>query len=187
MRKLTVFSLVVLLAAVAAQSRAQDAPGIPEMPQPTKEHMWLQQLAGEWESESEVNLPGQPPMKGTGTETARMLGGFWLVAEGEATMMGMPMKCILTLGYDPLRQKFVGSWVDSCTGYFWTYEGTLDDSGKILTLRTRGPHPMKPDELVDVREVLEIKDKDHKVFTSAMQDEDGNWQVMATVNSRRKK
>lgn len=62
------------------------------MPPPVKEHAWLQQLVGEWESETEVFMePGKPPMKGKGSEAARMLGGFWLVGEGKGEMMGMTM------------------------------------------------------------------------------------------------
>lgn len=185
MKKFPGFGLAVLVGfAIAASARADE---VPQLPKPTKEHAWLQQLAGEWEVESEMTMPGQPAMKARGTETARMLGEFWLIGESQAEMMGMKMKSILTLGYDQERKKFVGSWVDSCTGHMWTYEGTLDESGKALTLTTRGPCPCKGGAIVNFREVLEIQDKGHKVFTSSMQDEKGNWQKFVTVRSKRKK
>ena len=49
-------SLVVWLA-LAAIGQSQE---VPHMPKPQKEHDWLKQLAGEWESESELTEPGQP-------------------------------------------------------------------------------------------------------------------------------
>ena len=53
---------------------AQD---MPQMPAPMKEHQWLEQFVGEWETEMEcVPEPGKPAMKGKGTESTRMLGGF---------------------------------------------------------------------------------------------------------------
>jgi len=185
MRKNGLFSLIVLsLVAAALPSRGQD---LPEMPQPTKEHKWLSQLAGEWETEGEMNMPGQPPMKSTGTESGHMLGGFWYIGEGETTMMDMKAKSVLTLGYDPAQKKFVGTWIDSMMGYLWSYEGGLDESGKVLTLETRGPCMLKGGEMTNFRETIEIKDKDTRVFTSSQQDEGGNWRKMATMTYRRKK
>ena len=45
--------------------------------QPQKEHQWLQKLVGEWTYEIEATMePDQPPVKSTGTETVRSLGGL---------------------------------------------------------------------------------------------------------------
>ena len=175
--------IVVLLAATAAP--AQD---VPEFPKPQKEHEWLQQLAGEWEAECEMFMePGQPPLKSKGTETVRTVGGFWIVAENKSEFMGQPFTGLLTLGYDARKEQYVGTWVDSMTGYLWTYEGAVDSAGKVLTLETEGPCPEKPGELSKFREVLEIKGKDHKVFTSSIQGEDGQWHTFVTINYRRAK
>lgn len=178
--------LTLLLGSAANSLLAQDHP---PMPEPTKEHIWLQQFVGEWETEAEITMdPSQPPMKGKGTEKVRALGGFWVIGEGTGTMEGMPgsMNSVLTLGYDPATKKYVGSWVDSMTSTYWKYEGTVDASGKTLTLDTEGPCPMKPG-LVKFKEVTEIKDKDHRIFTSSMLGDDGKWTKMITVNYRRKK
>ena len=158
------------------------------MPAPVKEHEWLQRFVGEWEGEAEIYMtPGQPPMKSKGTETARMLGGFWLIAQGKSEAMGQPFQHVLTLGYDTESNKYVGTWVDSMSGYLWKYEGTVDPSGKILTLESEGPCPMKPGQLSKFREVTEFRSDDHRVFTSSILGDDGKWQTVLTVNSRRKK
>lgn len=182
--KLSIILSLFILLGGAPMVRAQE---IPEMPKPVKEHEWLKQLEGEWESEMEVHMPGaDTPVKGKGTETGRMLGGFWLIAEGQGEMMGMKMSSRFTLGYDPEAKKYTGTWVDSMGSYLWKYEGSVDSTGKILTLNTEGPCPMKPGKS-KFKEVIEIKDKDTKVFTSSMQGDDGKWTLMVKVTSKRKK
>jgi hypothetical protein len=157
-----------------------------EMPAPTKEHEWLQQFAGEWDAEVEIAMaPGQPPMKSKGTNRARLLGGFWMLEEGQSTTM--PYSFILTLGYDPEKKKYIGTWADSMTSYLWHYVGSVDTSGKILTLETEGPFPGAPSNQTKFREVTEFKSKDHRVFTSSRLGEDGRWTTHMTVNLRRRK
>src|SRR3546814_12079912 len=46
--------------------------------------------------------------------------------------------CSSDLGYDPRRQRYVGTWVGSMMTHLWVYEGSLDDSGKVLTLDCEG-------------------------------------------------
>ena len=184
MKQFAVTTFVVALAASAAVCQAQE---IPEFPKPQKEHAWLQQCVGEWDSECEMYIPGQDPLKSQGTETVRSIGGFWILAENKGEFMGQPFTGLMTVGYDAENKQYVGTWVDSMTGYLWKYEGTVDNAGKVLTLETQGPCPDQPGELSNFKEVLEIKSKDHKVFTSSMQDEDGQWQKMMTINYRRKK
>jgi hypothetical protein len=206
MKKLTIAYIAMALLSGGTFVHAQE---MPKMPPPVKMrlisagsqvllsrpsygikrvHIWLQQFVGEWESESEVFMePGKPPMKFKGTESSRMIGAFWVVAEGKGDMMGMPFTSLLTLGYDPEKNKYIGSWIDSMDIYLWRYEGTVDPTGKILTLETEGPCPMAPGGLSKFKEVTEFKSKDHRVFTSLRQGEDGKWTTVVTVNSRRKK
>ena len=181
MRKIALTGLVLLVTGAALQ--AADTPGFPP---PGKQHAWLQKFVGTWEAEVEATVdPSQPPMKSKGTETSRMVGGFWLIAEGKNE--AFPFSYVTTLGYDSSKQKYVGTWVDSMTDYLWTYEGSVDATGKILTMETAGPCPLAPGKILKFRDVTEFKSPDHRIFTSAMQDEDGKWTTILTVNSRRKK
>ena len=159
-----------------------------KMPKPQKEHEWLQKFVGEWESEAEIQFsPDQPPVIGRGTESTRMIGGAWIIAQGASEMMGTPFESVLTLGYDPRKGKYVGTWVDSMSGYLWLYEGEVDETGTILSLDTEGPGPDNPDGLTRFKEVTVFKTPDHRVFTSSIQAEDGTWKTCLTVTSRRKK
>lgn len=156
--------------------------------QPEKEHEWLQQLAGEWDTHGKAETPpGQPPFECFGTETIRGIGGLWIVAEGEAHAMGMTVTSQLTLGYDPVQKKFIGTWIDSMINHMWRYEGTLDETGTRLTLLTEGPNVMVPGATAKYKEILELKSKDEKRFTSYMQAEGGEWVKLMTATAKRKK
>ena len=106
--------------------------------------------------------------------------------KGTCPATNEPFNGLFTLGYDQDKKKFVGTWVDSMSSHLWKYEGTLDGSRKTLTLETEGPCPMAPEKRSKFRETIELKSKDHKVFSASIQDENGNWVPMMTCNSRRK-
>jgi hypothetical protein len=183
---------VTMLAGAAAVLTAQDAkpdsaPLPPGLAAPAAEHAWLKQSVGEWETEGEVMVGPGATMKCKGTETVRAVGEFWTIAESKTTVMEMPMHGVFTLGYDPQTKKYVGTWVDSMTDYMWHYTGTVDATGKKLTLDTEGPNPAAPGTKAKFKEVLEITDKDHRVFTSSMQGDDGKWLTFVTIKSTRKK
>ncbi len=160
----------------------------PPMPKPVKEHEWLQQFVGEWESEAEIVMdPGKDPVKSKGTETVRAIGGFWIMGENKGEMMGQPFTGIFTVGYDPDKKKYVGTWIDSMTSMMWKYEGSVDKDGKILALDSTGPNMKDPTKTAKYRDSTEFKSKDHKVFTSSVEGEDGKWVTFMTINYKRKK
>jgi uncharacterized protein DUF1579 len=186
MRRAIPSVIILCLAATSAAFGAE--PQMPEMPKPQKEHAWLEQLAGEWDSENQIFMePGQAPMTAKGEETARMIGGFWMMSENKGDMQGTPYSGILTVGYDAAKKKYVGTWIDSMQGYLWKYKGSVDDAGKTLTLETKGPCPKKGGAISNFKEVLEVKDKDHKVFTSYMEEDDGSWTKLVQIDYHRKK
>ncbi len=161
---------------------------MPEMPKPAKGHEMLAQFAGDWEVEAKTEpAPGQEPIVCKGTESAKIVGGFWLVTHGEGDMMGTKMQSILTLGYNPEKKKYVGTFLSSCDSTLWKYDGEMDASGKKLTLRTEGPLPTDPTKTGKYKEVLELVDKDHKTFTSYLIDENGKETKFVTMEYVRTK
>ena len=159
------------------------------MAEPQKEHQWLQRLVGEWTSESEaVCAPGEPPMKFQGSESVRSLGGLWILAEGQGEMPGGGLgKMLLTLGYDPQRKRYVGTWVGSMMTHLWVYDGSMDATGKVLTLETEGPAMTGDGKMAKYKDVIELRSDDHRVLTSHMRADDGTWQQFMTAHYRRKK
>lgn len=182
MKKLMIGSIAILLLMIV---RVRAADEQMKMPKPQKEHEWLKQLAGDWDLDIEVKEPNKETSKAKGAESTRMLGEFWAIAEVKATMMDMPFGGHMTTGYNIEKKKYVATWIDSMTDYLWQYEGTLDASGKILTLETTGPCPMQGGKMTRFKDVIEIKDKDHRTFTSHV-DFDGKFVQMMTINYTRK-
>lgn len=182
MRKMMIASVALLLLTFVAVRAADEQP---KMPQPQKEHEWLKQLAGDWDLDMTMQEPGKDSVKAKGSETTRLLGAFWSISEINATMMDMPFSGRMTLGYNIEKKKYIATWVDSMQDYLWTYEGTLDPSGKILTLETTGPCPMQGGKMTKFKEVIEIQDKDHHTFTSHV-DFDGKFVQMMNIKYTRK-
>jgi hypothetical protein len=183
MRKTVVLALAAVVLVGSAVTRAKD--DTPKPPAPQKEHEWLKQLAGEWETEAEMVMgPGKPTIKKKGSESTRVLGGFWAVSEYKGDFQGAPFTGIMTVGFDPEKKKYVGTWVCSMCDRMCKYEGTAD--GKVLTLDTEAPSP-STGKLVKMKDVIELKSNDHKVLTSSMQTEDGKWVTFMTLHARRKK
>ena len=107
---------------------------------PQEEHHWLQQLVGEWTSEAQMAMTPDPAETCKGTESVRSLGGLWILAEGPGEMPGGGRATMLmTLGYDPVKKRYVGTWVGSMMTHMWLYEGELDSSRMVLTLNSEGP------------------------------------------------
>jgi len=157
------------------------------MAEPQAEHHWLDQLVGEWTVEGEgIMEPDKPPVKWRGTESVRSLGGLWIVAEGQGDMPGAgPATTIMTLGYDPSQERFIGTFVASMMTHMWRYEGELDATGKVLTLNTEGPSMSAEGKMAPYKDVIEIKSDSHRTLSSHTLDKDGHWRQFMTAHYRK--
>lgn len=169
------------------QGETQQQPA--QMAEPQAEHKWLQKLVGEWTCEGEgVMEPGKPPVKFTSTESVRSIGGLWIVAEGRGEMPGCGSSTtIMTLGYNPQKERFVGTFIASMMTHMWQYSGSLDPTEKILTLDTEGPSMTDQGKMEKYKDVIEIHSDSHRVLTSHVRDENGNWRQFMTAHYRRNK
>ena len=158
------------------------------VPEPQAEHRWLQNLIGEWTLDGEALMePDQPPATFTGTERVRSLGDLWFLAEGQGEMPGGgTATTLMTLGYDPQKGRYVGTFIGSMMTHLWVYDGTLDADGRVLTLHAEGPDMSGGGKLTQYKDVIEVKDNDHRVLTSQMLGADGTWQQVMTGHYRRK-
>ncbi len=147
-----------------------------QVPEPTAEHRWLHQLLGVWDTISECQMgPDQPPMKSTMVTTMRKLGELWVVGDIEGdTPGGTPARSIISLGFDPVKNQFVGSFISSMMTHLWPYAGTLDAAKKVLTLDSSGPGF---DGSTDAKyqDIIEIVEAGHYIMRSQTLSAEGDW------------
>lgn len=155
--------------------------------EPQKEHQWLQKLVGAWTYEGECSMGSdQPTMKTSGSEEVRSIGGLWIAAEGSGEMPGGgAATTIMSIGYDPQKQRFVGTFIGSMMTHLWIYDGALD--GNVLTLAAEGPSFAGNGGMAKYRDVIELKSDDHRVLTSHVLGEEGAWRQFMSMQFRRKK
>lgn len=158
-----------------------------EAPEPQDGHRWLHRLVGEWRWEMEAAMgPDEAPSKHEGTESVRPLGELWTLGEGSSTMPdGSSATTLMTLGYDPARERFVGTFVGSMMTHLWIYEGSLDGSGEVLTLDAEGPDFTGGDKLLKYQDVIEWVSDDHRILRSRMLGDDGEWRQFMEAHYRR--
>lgn len=157
--------------------------------EPQKEHQWLQRLVGDWTFETEILMsPDQPPEKCHGTESVRSIGDVWVQGEGRGEMPGAGIGITqMTLGYDPAKGRFVGTFIGSMMTNLWVYEGSLDEATNTLTLETTGPSFTELGKQIPYRDMIELKDNGERILTSSVRGEDGSWQRIMTAIYRRTK
>lgn len=159
------------------------------MGEPQKEHQWLQQLIGDWTAEMTCSMgPDQPPGSSKGTESVRSLGGLWTLGEGQGeTPDGQAMTSLMTLGFDPARGRFVGSFVASMMTMMWIYEGALSADGKSLVLDTEGPSMTGDGSMAKYQDIITFLSPDHRTLTSRSPGPDGQWTEFMSAHYRRKR
>ena len=168
-------------------SRSQQEPMI--IPEPQREHKWLEKLIGEWTIEGEASMePGKPPEKYEGTLNVRSLGGLWILAECEGDMPCVgPATTLMTLGYNPQKSRFVGTFMGSMMTHLWIYDGSLDAERRVLTLDTEGPSMTDETKMAKFQDIVEFKNDDHWVLRSQVLGDGGNWHEFMMADYKRRK
>lgn len=156
-----------------------------EMPAPTEDHKWLQRLVGEWTYSGEMKM-GEEQMKSSGIETIKAFGDYWTVGEMGGQMPGTETKTesVITLGYDPTKQKYVGTFISDMMGFMWIYEGSR--KGDVLTLDAEGPSFKGDGSMAKYQDIIEIKSAKEYVLSSQVLGEDGKWTPFMSMTFTRK-
>ena len=170
-------SLSLLVLPLAAQQ--------PGMPVPGPEHKQLAAQAGTWDAVLETMGPDGKPTQSKGVSERRVgPGGFWLIDDFHADMLGTPFTGHGALGYDPVRKLYVQSWVDSMSPMLMTMEGTFDKSGKVLTMTGMGPGPQGTP--IKMRLTTTMPDANTEVFEMYATGPDGKEQRMLKITYTRR-
>jgi hypothetical protein len=156
-----------------------------DIAKPQPEHIWLEKLLGNWTYEGEVMMgPDVPPVKSSGTETVRTMGGLWFVCQGSTTMPGgEPAEMMITIGYDPESKRYTGTWIGSMMTRLWVYDGFVD--GNTLNLDAKGPSMSGDGTITTYRDSIEFVDDDQRILRSQVLGSDGVWTPFMSAHYRR--
>jgi hypothetical protein len=141
-----------------------------ELAKLNENHKMLADLNGSWSYTVKFSpAPGAPPeeSKGTATRKSMMDGRFFVMdVTGKMEMPGPDgKKKEITFkgqgieGYDNVKKKFIGTWVDNMGTGIMTSEGDYDPSTKTFTYT--GEYEAIPGMKQKIREVLKLTDKNH--------------------------
>lgn len=154
--KLIAWSLCLVVGTALATSRAlsQDAGEKPKpdpveqgmkayqavfdmMRKPVAEHEWIAKLSGRWTGRvrTYTAFAQKDPLISEWTREARMeKGGLFLTDDVRGKFVGADFEAGGILGYDKDLKQFVGAGSSNLGSFLETWHGTLDASGKVLTL-----------------------------------------------------
>ncbi|MGB7344466.1 MAG: DUF1579 domain-containing protein [Pirellulaceae bacterium] len=142
---------------------------------PQSEHEWLHQLVGNWDVHHACQMPDGSQSTTTGKMICRSLGGMWLLCEGSGSSPDEgEWSSVMTLGFDPVKSKYVGTFVGSMMANIWNYEGEREADSNRVPLSTIGPK-FDGSGTCNYRDTLEIVDANTWRLSSEMQNDDGTW------------
>jgi hypothetical protein len=152
---------VLLTAAFVSQDKAKDAKAKPAsapaaapagmdpelmakwaaFSTPGPDHKVLDTLVGKWTTHVKWWMdPAAAPQESDGScETKWIMEGRYLQESDKGTAMGKPFEGMGLTGFDNLKKKYVGSWIDNCGTGIMSSEGAFDAAKKTITFTSQGP------------------------------------------------
>jgi len=137
---------------------------------PTDEHKILASDEGTWDAtvKSFTSGPEAEPAISKGTEVNTVFaGGLWLLSKFEGEFGGAKFEGHGQFGYDPIKKKYVGTWIDSMTPILSVLEGEYDAKTKTMTYVGDGIDPNSKAKYTQ-KMVTTTKDDGTRVFTLYM-------------------
>jgi len=154
MRLILALSLSLVAAAVRADEK-KDMPGtavkegaapsdmkkekmlkdIARYAKPGEPHKLLEPLLGKWTTTAKLWFGGPKPEQSTGrAEIKSIMGGRFVEEHYDSVVWGKPYASTGVIGFDTRVKKYQSSWIDTWGTWITIAEGTMDQTGKVLTL-----------------------------------------------------
>src|SRR3546814_6537466 len=95
---------------------------------------------------------------------------------------GRHTRCALVTGVQTCALPIFGSMMT----HLWVYEGSLDDSGKVLTLDCEGLDFETEGRMTRYQDIITIESPDHRLLTARMLAADGSWKQIMQAEYRRR-
>ena len=174
MKRSSIAVCALLLAGAAAANQHTEA-----LPQAAH----FKKAAGTWDATVEGEGPASK-----GVETVRLIGdGMWAISDFEATMSQGPFTGHGVSGYDPVKKKYVGVWVDTMSPIPFHMEGEMDTAGKVMTSKGMMPDPSDPTKTLEATMVETWLDADTRTFSMRVAGPDGKAMEMMKITYKRRK
>jgi hypothetical protein len=136
-----------------------------EMAAPGPAHKALNPLAGEWNVSAKFWMGGPEPTESKGTSNKRwIMGERFLQEDFKGEFMGQPFQGMGLTGYDKMKDKYVGMWIDSMGTAMAISEGKADTDGKVITMNGTMDDPMSGEKNKPVKYILRIASQDKHVM-----------------------
>jgi len=138
-RTLTCLGLGVSLLVAPATAQGPAA-----APKPTSEYKVLAADEGAWDATIKTwqGGPDAEPAVSKGSEVNEVLpGGLWVLSKFECDFGGMKFYGRGQYSYDPVKKKYVGTWLDSMSSMLSVLEGEYDAKTRTMTLVGDGYNP----------------------------------------------
>ena len=168
-----------------------------ELSKLNENHKLLVGLDGNWDYTVKMWMnpdPNAKPQESKGTAVRKsMMDGRFIVMDvtGKMEMPGpdgkpksMTFKGMGIEGYDNVKKKFVGTWVDNMGTGIMMSEGTYDPATKSFTYS--GEYEAIPGMKQKIREVMKLADNNHMSF-EWYEDHGGKEAKTMEINYTRKK
>jgi len=155
---------------------------------PGDAHKKLNAMAGTFNADVKMWMqPGAPPSGGTGVaENSWALDGRFLQQSFTGNFMGMPFSGVGYTGYDNIKKKYIGTWMDTMTTSMMISTGTANADGKSYTFTSSMDDPMTG-KASPVKETVTVVDDDHHTLEMWSPGPDGKMFKMMEIAYTRKK
>jgi len=155
---------------------------------PGDAHKKLGAMVGTFNAEVKMYMqPGAPPSIGGGvSENSWALDGRWVEQQFSGTFMNMPFHGIGFTGYDNIKKKYIGTWMDNMTTAMMVSSGDADASGNSFTFNSTMDDPMTG-KASPVKEKVTVVDSDHHTLEMWGAGPDGKMVKMMDIAYTRKK
>lgn len=155
---------------------------------PGEAHRALEPMVGTWDTVVKFwPAAGAPPQESRGvSETRWILGNRYLEQRFTGTAMGQPFEGIGYTGYDNIKKRYFGTWMDSMSTGIMSTTGSADKDGKTWTFKGTMDDPVTGKSL-PIREKVVVHSRDQHVFEMWSPGRDGKvYKSMEIVYTRKK-
>lgn len=104
-----------------------------EVATPGEHHKFYDYFVGSWTTECKMWMGPEPEITQGKAEYRWIFGNRYLVEDYQGVWMGQPFQGQSIGGYDNVKQMYTGFWIDSMSTSMMMMEGTLDQTGKVMS------------------------------------------------------